>query len=339
MYKFLSIIILLSFFVSCDNKADKKEESNLSELEEISQKIAENNANDKLYYERAQIYNSKDSLDLAIIDMQKAIEYNHTNIDYYIYMADIFFKSGQLKNTLNTLQKASVVDPENVELLLKTSEIYLTYQKYKETFKFANMALEQDPTNSKAYFIKGFAHKELGDTAEAVKNYEKATLYDPDSYFPNIELGLIYASRHNGLAEKYYKNAIRIDSTNPNGYYNLAMFYQNHMMENKALETYRELLKHDPDNQHAYFNIGYILLENLNIPQEAIPYFQQAIKIKNDYYQAYYNIGLCYEYVGDIENARINYKEALNLKTNYNLAIEGLNRIDEGNTVNLQASE
>jgi tetratricopeptide (TPR) repeat protein len=333
MFKYIiSLLIAFALLTSAcesDKKSKNDDGKKTSTIDEITTQISENSSDDALYFKRAKLYEKADSIDMAIVDMQKAIEFNHTNVDYYLYLADLFLKSGQLSNTLTVIQNASAIEPNNVELLLKTSEIYLMFKKYKETFEFANKALENDPRNDKAYFIRGYTHKELGDTAKAIENYEKAILYNPEHYHANVELGLIYGAAHNSLAVDYFKNAIRIDSLNPNAYYNLGMFYQSHFMENEALETYRELLKFNPNNQYAHYNMGYILLQLLKAPKESIPYFEKAIEIQNDYYQAYFNIGLAYETLGDIANARKYYQESLNYKTNYELAIIALNRIDK----------
>lgn len=331
MNKLLSVLFatLLVLSIACDSENDNNSKPDkLSTIEELNQLIEKEGNNDELYHKRAKAFMNADSIDMAIADMQKAIEFNHKNIDYYLYLADLFLQSGQLRNTLSVIQNASAIEPENVELLLKTSEIYLMFKKYENTFEYANRVLNIDERNDKAFFIRGYAYKELGDTAKAIENYEKTILHNPKHYHANIELGLIYSAIHSSLAVDYFKNAINIDSLNTIAYYNLGMFYQSHYMENEALETYRELLKFNPKNQYANFNTGYILLQLLSAPKESIPYFEKAIEIQNNYYQAYFNIGLAYEKLGNINEARKYYQKSLNYKTNYDMAIEALNRLD-----------
>ncbi len=66
----------------------------------------------------------------------------------------------------------------------------------------------------------------------------------------------------------------------------------------------------------------------LEMFREAINYFNKAINFAPDYVEAYYNRGYCYELLGDHHNARADYQRALNIRTNYDLAIQGLNRLD-----------
>jgi len=63
--------------------------------------------------------------------------------------------------------------------------------------------------------------------------------------------------------------------------------------------------------------------------EQAKEAFHQAINIDPSYFEAVYNLGRINEETGDYDLARIQYKQALELETNYPLAIEGLNRLDD----------
>ncbi|HDO27438.1 MAG TPA: tetratricopeptide repeat protein, partial [Bacteroidetes bacterium] len=62
--------------------------------------------------------------------------------------------------------------------------------------------------------------------------------------------------------------------------------------------------------------------------ENAIDAFQQAIAIDPSYVEAVYNLGRTYEAMGQYDKAREQYKLALKLKSNYPLAIDGMNRLD-----------
>jgi len=91
---------------------------------------------------------------------------------------------------------------------------------------------------------------------------------------------------------------------------------------------YFDIIKKDPNYKFAYYNLGYIHLVYLEVYTESVKYFTKAIAIDPNYVEAYYNRGYAYELRGDITNARMDYEMALQLRTNYPLAIEGLNRLD-----------
>jgi tetratricopeptide (TPR) repeat protein len=75
--------------------------------------------------------------------------------------------------------------------------------------------------------------------------------------------------------------------------------------------------------------MGYISLVEIHDVDGAINLFQQAVAAAPGYYEAVYNLGRAYEEKKMYHEARIQYKQALELKTNYPLAIDALNRLDE----------
>ena len=65
------------------------------------------------------------------------------------------------------------------------------------------------------------------------------------------------------------------------------------------------------------FNIYAVILYELNKYDEAIVYWEKAIKLNQNYFFGYNNIGNVYFKKNEIENAILNYDKALNLKNDY----------------------
>ena len=97
---------------------------------------------------------------------------------------------------------------------------------------------------------------------------------------------------------------------------------------NVAIDSYRQVLKINPNYAEAYYNIG-ICLHKLGLLDPAIDKYRQAIKIKPVNADSYNNIGLCFEDKGDLDAAIVNYRHAVSIAPNY---IEGHYNI--GNTLN-----
>ena len=57
--------------------------------------------------------------------------------------------------------------------------------------------------------------------------------------------------------------------------------------------------------------------------------YKKTIEINPEYIDAVYNRGFAYELLKDIKNSQMDYNRALELSPNYELAIEGLNRIED----------
>ncbi len=330
----LIIFFILSGFVlfSCRGQENKKTESKAPQkqtVESLSKQIAKNPSDASLYIERAKLYQKNTKTNDAIADVQKAINLQPDSSSYYLLLADYYMQLGQLKNTIGVLQKVLQMEPENTDALLKMAEINLMIKNYKEVFAYSTKALNADPYNARAFFIRGFAYKEMGDTAKAVENFMETVKNDPKHYNALTELGLIYSTRKDERALDYFDNAIAADSTKELAYYYKAMYYQNNDYLNEALDIYRMMMNRFPKFPYAYYNTGYIYLELLKVPDEAVPYFTQAIQANPGYYEAYFNRGLCFEILGDVIKAQNDYQTALKIKPGYAKAIEGLKRVKE----------
>jgi len=334
-YYLLFVIFSCFIFISCDS-CKKIEEKDSQEnivtsknIAEITAKINKSPNNPDLYNERAKLFLGEKDINNALNDINHALEINPKNSYFYITLSDIYFTMGKAQKTQETLMKAHYLDPENTEVLFKIAELNYYFKQYKETFEYINKTLEIDPNNPKSYFIMGFVFKETGDTAKAIQNFQIAVDKDQNYYDAYIQLGILFAAQKNPLAINYYDNALNINPQSTEAWYNKGMFYQNNEMYNEAMETYNSIIEIDPNFKYAYFNLGFINLQYLNVIDVARNFFTQAIECDPNYAEAYFNRGLCFERVGDIMNAKKDYQKALDLKTNYQKAIEGLNRVDE----------
>ncbi|HRY98862.1 MAG TPA: tetratricopeptide repeat protein, partial [Bacteroidales bacterium] len=150
----------------------------------------------------------------------------------------------------------------------------------------------------------------------------------PEHFHAFMQLGLLFAAASDPLAEEYYKRALSLDPRSLEGLYNLGMYYQNQEMFNEAMQAYHDILRLDPGFRMAYYNLGYIHLAYLGVYAESVKYFSQALKVDPSYVEALYNRGYAFELMGDVMNARADYQRALQVQPNYELAVQGLNRLD-----------
>lgn len=97
----------------------------------------------------------------------------------------------------------------------------------------------------------------------------------------------------------------------------------------KAVETYFALLRIDANNFHAYNNLG--ILYKSGQFRDSLHCYKQAERINPDSYWVPYNMGLCYESMGRMQEARESYGRALSLNPSFNQALQRLRSLsDEG---------
>jgi len=311
------------------NAEQAGEQAATDPVEALSAKIANDSSDASLFLERARLFLDRHDPNAALGDLRRAIELKPDQSGLYITLADAYMQIGKIPNCLEALQKAEKLDPANNEALLKMAEVYLVLQDYTATYNYVKKSLDLDTRNPKAYFIRGYALMETGDTAAAVRNIQNALDQDQNYYEAAVQLGILYAAKRNALAEQYFRTAIDIDPSRDAAYYLLGMFYQDTEQIEKAVEAYSRLVVVNPQFKEGYYNLGYINLVYYEDFKKAAELFTHAIDLDQKYLEAWFNRGYSYELAGDYANARHDYQKAMQIRPNYENAIEGLNRLDK----------
>ncbi len=330
--KFLAILWLLAF-AACNqtpkHTGSQEQTETIDEtLDKLNEKINANPNDEHLYIERANYFMTNEDINNALRDIIFAIDINDQNPDHYITLSEAYLALGNPDLCLEGLEKALEIDPKNQEAFLKKAQLYLIMHEYDKTYETLRELLNIDSYNPTAYYIRGFGLLEQGDTASAVRSFITAIDQKQDYFEAHLQIGIIYARQSNPLAVDYLSNAIDIKPELPEPYYQLGFYYQENNQLSLAVSTYNLLLSMIPDYTFAIYNLGYINLVYLQRYESAVEYFTQVIGLDPGQYDAFYNRGYSYELMKKKELARSDYQKALELRTNYQLAIDGLNRLD-----------
>lgn len=328
----ISLLIILTINPACKQKPKEEviveQEQISAELKELNEQIKKSPEDHILIHKRALIHLSEGRPYEALSDASLALQYDPQNTKYTITLADIYFSMGNIENTRKSLITAQDNDPSNTEPVLKLAELNFILKDYEKMNLYLNRVLEIDKSNAKAWLMRGMAHKEQGEKERAIKAIKEAIMLDPDYYEAFVEAGILSLEMKSPLTVDYLTHAINLRPNKVDARYALAMYYQEKGMLNEAIQEYYTMISIDKNFVHAHFNLGYIHLVELQLYDQAIGHFNTAIQINPRFAEAWYNRGYCFELKGDVENARRNYQEALSLKTNYKMAIDGLNRIE-----------
>ena len=327
--------VAILFFASCGNKT-KSEKTDFSKaqgvvdsIELLTNQIKKDSSDYKLWEERAALYLKKGNVDASFRDLNSALDLNSKDPQLYILLADVYFAIGQKKSSLSSIKKAIDLDPDNPDYYLKMAKFKLMLGNSESAEAFADKVLTLSPENSQAFYIKAVSNLELKDTANALKMILVAANIDTNFFAANLNAAVLLDYKKDSLAEVYYKRALRVKPDNLVTEYSLAMFYQRQGKFEKALETYKSVTSKHPSHSQSYYNEGYIYLTEYLDFDKAAGMFNKAIEIEPDFTEAVYNLGRTYEAMKDTAKAKEKYREALKLTTNYELAIEGLNRLEK----------
>ena len=294
----------------------------------LSDSIAMDSTNARLYMSRAKAYFSNEQIGLAMIDINQSLKLDPNNVDTYLLLADVYYAMGDQDNIATTLNKAVEINSLDARPLVKLAELNLLQQNYNLAFAYVDKALGLSPYNPKAYFVKGICYMaSKQDTISALKNFQLASEQDENFYDPVEQISRIYAVQQPPYAMDYLRKAQQQFPDKPTARYELALYLQSHDEPEEALAHYDTLLMQYPYNYIVLFNKGYVNYVYLLDNEAALEYFNRALTINPTYLDAKYNKGRVLEQMGDYSQATEIYKDVLKTQPDYKLAIDALNRV------------
>lgn len=113
-------------------------------------------------------------------------------------------------------------------------------------------------------------------------------------------------------AEDIYNKILKKQPNNAEAYYNLGFIYGMKKQTDKAVTYYQKALQYDPNNSVAYNNLGGILQEK-KLLNQAIDCYQKALKLDPGNPIFHYNLGSAWHVQGQYQEATNYYKNALQL--------------------------
>ncbi len=330
LFRLFSLLNILFFLWSCNSTNDKEVKSNNISVEHLSKKIRENPFNAKLFAERAKLYWNNFKRDSAINDAIIATKIDSTNEEWTLLLAEYLLRTSKSDTAITVLKNFLIRKPESVKIITRIAKYYSYLKDYKNAKIYVDNALTINPQYADAYFVKGMVLYETKQFKDAIKAFQDVIQYNPEDSEAYMMLGLIHQEMNDTLAIHYYKTAAQLKGKDPQPFYNMAYFYQENKQYAKAIEIYNYILRViDKNYVNAYFNQGYIYMAYLKNYEKAIIYYDSVLQLQPEKVEAICNKAYCYEQLGDIISARSLYIKAKSIIPNYELAIEGLNRIDK----------
>ena len=275
----LTIAALLAIgAVGCHQKKAEEELTDAEKLELLDLKIERSPEDADLYAKRARVLLNLNRPKEALYDIGKAVDLEPEVTEYRLLEADVYFANGDIKNSYGALGVAEHLAPKSMNVQLKMGEITYYSRDYDRALQHLSKVTEQDQNNRTALFMKGFVYKEKGDTAQAVALFRRVCDIYPD-YEPAFEeLGVLFASRQNPMALEYLTTAMRLEPTNTNVLYALAMYFQDLEQYDEAEKYYHQIIDINPYSADAWHNLGYLEMTVYGDFDRAIECFDKAIE-------------------------------------------------------------
>ncbi len=288
-------------------------------IEALKQKIQASPDDPKLYAQRAKIYYDNEGYDEAIADLTKALSYDSTNVDYLHLLSDAQIDYYQSRKAVNTMKLAAMYHPTRIPTLLKLAELQMIVKQNVPSLKTIDEILKLEPQNADAYFLMGMNFRATGDENRAINSLQTVVENDPDYLDAWVILAQLFAKKENPIAIKYFDNAIRVDSTNIEALTAKGNYLGGQGKFSEAIKVLKKIHQYAPQRPETYYNIGLAYLE-MDSLELAYQNFDIVVNTSPTDYMAYFCRGITSEEKGDLNAARKDYQQALNLEPKFERA-------------------
>jgi len=329
-------LIFFTFFSCVNNDQDHKRSK--SEITILSERVNDNPNNVIPLLNRAKYNLDKKKYESALFDLKQCIKLDSLNSECNYLAALSYFEISKYDKTktdygkyaLECIKKSLKRNSENYLAFGLFGEINIAFARYQEAIDMFNKSLSIEYNQHKIHHLMGYSFKKLGQFEISMNCFQNSININPDFIEPYIEIALIYQAKNDTLTKTFYRNALKIDSSNIIVLYNLGLYYQNNLFYNEALSTYNDLLSYDSFNANTHYNIGFIHME-LDLHEIAVNNFADAIYSNSAFYEAYYARGICFETLGNIAQAEVDYKRSIEINPDYLYAKDALKNLNNNN--------
>lgn len=342
IYFLLSVVLILGLS-ACQNAQNKNPSGdsentpiadtlpnvNPMQRDSISATLQKDPNNYEALLARAERYVRQKNFAKADMDLRRAKQIDSTRLDYLQVSAQRYMEQNRSREARNQWVQCIKYYPKNIPCRVELGKLYTSLNDFKGALKYLNEAIELDPYNAEALFYKGIVIRNRNkDTTLALTYFQKAIELEPDYTEALDMLATTLVQIGDTMAPYYLKRLARQQPNTSNVYYKMGVYYMNAGELNRAIESYTKATQLNPNDAESYYNLGYIFIE-LKEYQDARDYFSRSIKARRENnYKSFYGRGYAHEVLGDIINAKKDYRTCLEQLPMYKPAMEGLNRIN-----------
>lgn len=261
-----------------------------------------------------------------------ALERNY-NIGYE------YMKNKQFADAISKFSGALDIDSTYAPGYFGLGYTYYLMNEFNKAIENYDLALKYEPDYVAAMKNLAILYMQTGDAEGALGMYRRVMAVNPGEMTEEkknamLDLGQLYVNilRDYPNAIGVYEEIVQFDSSNVDGWTNLAMLYNREEITDRELVANKKLFSFFPQNAQYPMNIGNIYT-NLQQYDGAVEYYNKALELEPTNVQAHINLGIVYLNQNNYEAAKSAYNKAVAQDANNAKALCGLAEVyvEEGN--------
>lgn len=137
--------------------------------------------NPDVYFNRGRISYSREDLNKALIDFNRAISIDPKNAEAFYLRGIIYSESNQIQKSINDFTSVIKLNPSKVYAYSFRGDLYLDLKKYDLAIADLTRFIELSDDKAGGYLTRAVAYQKSGNKVKAKADYEKALKIEPDS--------------------------------------------------------------------------------------------------------------------------------------------------------------
>ena len=229
----------------------------------------------------------------------------------FIFSCIVYYKYQNQKYTIDGfIHKASHY--------FKTEDYFQALRYYKKLI-LMGVSDEKIYTNTAVSLIRlGYYQKAIEQLLKTEKKFSPSSeIYYLIAYSYYLKAKEFNNKKNWDFAINYLEKSIESDSRNRISYILLGNIYENITMYENARKWYRKALFEDMDNTSEFYGLIANTYFKENRFDEAMTYYNRALKNNKNYISTYYNIAEIYKNKQDFDKAEEIYKKAIQISPDY----------------------
>lgn len=227
----------------------------------------------------------------------RSIQYMNAGVDYY--------RQGLMPAAVRELKSAVAEDDTNVQARYNLGKVYQEMKNWEEASSELQKVVAAEPKVAIYHYDLGWAYDELKRFQQAEEEYRKAIEIDPKIFRAHYRLATVLEGAEKPQeADAEYRKAIDINPRFSKTFVRLGYLYLNNDFAKEAAGVFKGGLSVDENQSdpEMYNGLG-AALAGTNQFADAVPQFEQALKLDKDMIDALYNLGMAEFSLGRKEDA------------------------------------
>ena len=284
----------------------------------LSSVIAEDSKSVEGHYLRGISYMALKSNDLARKDVLRALELNDKHFRARVALAELYLKDREYFLAKEEIEKALAKRPYLYKANLVLGDVLAATGEFDEALQILDILMKQEPENPIAFFRSGLLSMAVGDLSHALETFVKARAIDPK--LMDVFGAMVRCHAMNKAPEKALalcRDQLKVIDDSPASvsvvYGLMGGLYIRAGDWVQAEKAYTLSIEHDPNATKSYYGLVAVY-QRLGNTEKVVAQLREMAKHNPDDPMPHVVLGIMHEGAGEIGNAKVSYRKALDIK-------------------------